>query len=85
MTTKTSPRRFPAPWRAVDVAPPAGSCFQVQDATGFVITRLYYDDERSRRDAANLFTRDEARRLAVNIARLPGLLAQSAACGDVED
>ena len=35
---------------------------------------VYYESEANRRATANLMTRDEARRIAANIAKLPTFL-----------
>jgi len=40
------------------------------------VAYVYYEEELGRRAAANLMTRDEARRIAANIVKLPGLLRQ---------
>jgi hypothetical protein len=64
-------RRFPAPWTAEDHN---GACFIVKDRGGHALAYVYFEEESGRRSAANLMTRDEARRIAANIAKLPELV-----------
>jgi hypothetical protein len=65
-------RRFPSPW----VAEETDACFIIRDHSGYALAYVYFEDEPGRRSSAHLLTRDEARRIAVNIAKLPELLAR---------
>ena len=65
-----SPRRFPAPWTVEEQA----ACFVLRDDSGQALAYVYFEEEPGRRLAARLLTKDEARRIAVNLARLPELL-----------
>jgi len=66
-------RRFPPPW-SVDEYNDA--CFIVRDHNGQQLAYVYFEDEPGRRSAAKLLSKDEARRIAVNIAKLPERLWQ---------
>ena len=66
----TEPRRFPAPWRVEE----STESFRIVDANGQALAYVYFEDEEGRRKVMNRLTRDEAQRIAVNIARLPDML-----------
>ena len=60
-------RRFPPPWTVEEL----DACFVVKDSAGQKLSYVYFEDEPGRRSAAKLLSKDEARRIAVNIAKLP--------------
>jgi hypothetical protein len=64
-------RRFPSPRRADRI--PGG--YVVRDANGQALAYLYSRDNEARQ--AKVLTKDEERRIAANIARLPELLGKA--------
>jgi len=62
--------RFPKPWTVTE----QDGCFVVQDNNGQALSRVYFSNKPDRR----LFTRDQARHLAANMATLPELLRDAA-------
>jgi hypothetical protein len=50
--------------------PSLTSAFIVRDHDGHALAYVYFEDEPGRRSAAHLMTRDEPRRIPVNIAKL---------------
>jgi hypothetical protein len=59
-------RRFPAPWRPT-----------VRDANGQALAYIYSRDNEDKARQAKVLTKGEARRMAVNVARLPQLLGKA--------
>jgi hypothetical protein len=66
-------RRFPVPWRADKI--PGG--YVVRDANGHALAYICSRDSEAEALQAKVPTKDEARRIAVNFARLPDLLGKT--------
>ena len=60
-------RHFRPPWLVEDLA----SCFVVKTRGGQELAYVYYEDDPRRRSIVKLLSREEARRVAAAIAKLP--------------
>jgi hypothetical protein len=65
-----SGRAFPSPWTVEEL----NDCFVVRDANGQALGHFFYEEDHGRRSVAKQLSKEEARRIAVNVARLPELL-----------
>jgi hypothetical protein len=66
------PRRFPPPWTVAETQP----CFIVRDHNEQALAFVYWEDGPGLGTTGKLLTRDEARRIAANIPKLPELLVR---------
>jgi hypothetical protein len=64
-------RRFPPLWTVEEYR---GISYIVRDANNLAVAYVYFESESGRRATANLMTKDEARKIAAGIAKLPELL-----------
>ena len=62
---------LPAPWTVEEYR---GISYIVRDANNFAVAYVYFANEPGRRATAGLMTKDEARKVAAGIAKLPDLL-----------
>jgi hypothetical protein len=72
MSLEVKQRRMQPPWRPDE----SDGCFIVWNTGGQALAYVYFEVVLDRRAAASLLTKDEARQLATNFAKLPDLLTQ---------
>lgn len=68
------PRKLTPPWSIIEHE----ESFEVQTASGLKLAFVYFDERKMAGTSFDKLTRDEARRVAANIAKLPRLLKPDA-------
>ena len=58
------------PWKVIE----RDNSYEVQDAVGLPLASVYFENETIQKSSKRLLSKDEARRVAAQIARLPTLL-----------
>ena len=66
-----SRRRFPPPWTVEEYR---GISYVVRDTNNFAVAYVYFETKPGRRAAAVLMTKEETRKVAAGVAKLPELL-----------
>ncbi|GJE45883.1 hypothetical protein [Methylobacterium soli] len=64
-------RRFSPPWRLIELE----EAFRIEDAISLPLAYVYFSDDSERRAITGYMSREEAQRIALNIAALPDLRA----------
>jgi hypothetical protein len=68
--TATKPRRFVRPWSVTE----RDGAYEVRDGAGLNLATVHFEDQPARQSQLQRLSKDEARRVAAQIARLPTLL-----------